>query len=165
MSSAAVLFLPGERSSRALALGGAALGLMAMAAAMGACAGPSAELYAKRSSERSGKAPAVVAGWKEDGKATYYAPRLAGHRTANGEVYDPRLLTAAHPVLPFGTKVAVERTDVDMPAVVVRINDRCAAGKKIIDLSEAAAHRLNMMKIGIVPVRLRVLARPRGLGD
>jgi rare lipoprotein A len=123
--------------------------------AVGGCAGPSAELYAKRPGARGAQG---AIGWKEEGKATFYAPRLAGHRTANGEIYDPQKLTAAHPVLPFGTKVAVERTDVHLPAVVVRINDRCAAGKKIIDLSEAAAHRLNMMKIGIVPVHLRVIS-------
>ncbi len=124
---------------------------------VGGCAGPSAELYARRQGAGA-RGAQVGIGWKENGKATFYAPRLAGHRTANGEIYDPQKLTAAHPVLPFGTKVAVERTDVDLPAVVVRINDRCAAGKKIIDLSEAAAHRLNMVKIGIVPVRLRVIS-------
>jgi rare lipoprotein A len=116
--------------------------------ALGACAGPSAEL-------RRGRPGAA-----ETGMATYYAPQLAGHRTANGEHYDPRRLTAAHPSLPFGTEVAVERTDVALPAVVVRINDRCAGGKKIIDLSEAAARRLQMMRAGIVPVRLRVIRIP-----
>lgn len=127
-------------------------------AAAASCAGPSAELHASREGARAGAAGAS----REVGKATYYAPRLAGHRTASGELYDPRQLTAAHPVLPFGTRVAVQRTDVDLPAVVVRINDRCAAGKKIIDLSEAAAHRLHMIQIGIVPVRLQVLTRPPG---
>jgi len=43
--------------------------------------------------------------------------------------------------------------------VVVRVNDRCAGGRKIIDLSEAAARRLDMMRVGIVPVRLDVLGR------
>jgi len=139
-------------SRGALALGLATAGVAAAASA--GCAGPSAELYASR--QGAGAAGAS----REVGKATYYAPRLAGHRTASGELYDPHQLTAAHPVLPFGTRVAVQRTDVDLPAVVVRINDRCAAGKKIIDLSEAAAHRLHMIQIGIVPVRLQVLTRP-----
>ena len=119
------------------------------------CAGPSAELYAKNGRARP------AAGWKEDGQATFYAPRLAGHRTANGETYDPRKLTAAHAILPFGTKVAVQRTDVDLPAVVVRINDRCAGDKKIIDLSFEAAHRLHMTRAGIVPVHLRVISPGR----
>lgn len=100
--------------------------------------------------------------------ATYYAARLAGHRTANGERYDPAALTAAHPVLPFGTRVKVTRVEaqqgsvlVRIPrSVLVRINDRCASGKKIIDLSEAAARRLGMLKAGIVQVRLQVVSAP-----
>lgn len=95
----------------------------------------------------------------EEGNATYYAHRLAGHRTANGERYDPALLTAAHPALPFGTRVRVTRLDASVAPVVVRVNDRCAGGRKIIDLSEAAARRLDMMRVGIVRVRLDVLGR------
>jgi rare lipoprotein A len=111
------------------------------------CAGPSAELRAGR------------IGAQEQGMATYYSPRLAGHRTANGERYKPVELTAAHPVLPFGTRVLVTRLDGDHESVVVRINDRCQGRKKIIDLSEAAARRLRMRRAGIVPVRLQVIAR------
>ena len=92
--------------------------------------------------------------------ATYYAPRLAGHRTANGERYDPSVLTAAHPVLPFGSRVRVTRVEDDPRSVVVRINDRCASGKKVIDLSEAAARRLGMIRAGIVRVRLQVVSGP-----
>jgi rare lipoprotein A len=121
------------------------LGGLSLATALG-CAGPSAEI-------RAGRVGAV-----EEGAATYYSPRLAGHRTASGERYDPALLTAAHPVLPFGARVRVTRLDaVDVPFVVVRVNDRCAGGRKIIDLSEAAARRLMMMRAGIVPVRLEVV--------
>jgi rare lipoprotein A len=110
------------------------------------CAGPSAEL-------RAGKR-----GTAQEGSATYYSPRLVGHRTANGERYDPAQLTAAHPVLPFGTRVQVTRTDGSQRTVIVRINDRCAGNRKIIDLSEAAARRLGMMRAGIVRVRLEVVA-------
>lgn len=117
------------------------------------CAGTS-------SSMRAGRVGAV-----ERGMATYYARRLAGHRTANGERYDPSALTAAHPVLPFGVMVRVTRLDDDRephPPVIVRINDRCAAGKKIIDLSEAAARRLGMLTAGIVRVRIQVVSPGRG---
>jgi rare lipoprotein A len=89
--------------------------------------------------------------------ATYYSPHLTGHRTASGERYDPAELTAAHPVLPFGTHVQVTRIDGNLHAVVVRINDRCAGKKKIVDLSEAAARQLDMMRAGMVRVRLRVV--------
>ena len=113
------------------------------------CAGPSAEIRAGR--------PGAI----ETGRATYYSPRLAGHRTASGEPYDPALFTAAHPALPLGTRVRVTRVDdAAVAPVSVRINDRCAGGHKIIDLSEAAARRLKMMRIGIVPVRLEVLSAP-----
>ena len=59
----------------------------------------------------------------ERGKATYYANSLAGRRTASGERYDPRALTAAHKTLAFGTMVKVVRVD-DGREVIVRINDR-----------------------------------------
>ena len=97
-------------------------------------------------------------GAEQEGMATYYSPRLSGHRTANGERYDPSLLTAAHPVLPFGTFVEVSRLDQARPPVVVRINDRCAGQRKIIDLSEAAARKLGVIGPGMVRVRIRVVA-------
>jgi rare lipoprotein A len=118
---------------------------MIAAAALTGCAAPSADLRAGRP------------GATEEGLATYYSPRLAGHRTASGERYDPKLLTAAHPVLPLGTRVRVTRLNADVTPVVVRINDRCAGVKKIIDLSEAAARHLKMTYIGTVPVRIEVL--------
>ena len=99
-------------------------------------------------------------GAEEEGRATYISPRLAGHRTANGERYDPQRFTAAHPSLPFATWARVTRLDGSGRAVVVRINDRCAGGKKIIDLSEAAAQRLDMLRAGSVRVRIQVVAAP-----
>jgi rare lipoprotein A len=96
-------------------------------------------------------------GAEQEGMATYYSPRLAGHRTANGERYDPARLTAAHPSLPFATRVRVTRLDGSGRSVVVRINDRCAGNRKIIDLSEAAARRLDMIRAGTVRVRLQVV--------
>lgn len=99
-------------------------------------------------------------GAEQEGKATYYSPKLVGRRTASGERYDPARFTAAHPILPFGSHVHVTRTDGNRRTVLVRINDRCAGKKKIIDLSEAAARQLDMMRAGIVPVRLRVLRGP-----
>lgn len=98
-------------------------------------------------------------GAEQEGMATYYSPRLAGHRTANGDRYDPTRFTAAHPTLPFATWVQVTRLDGNGQTVVVRINDRCAGNKKIIDLSEAAARRLDMIGAGLVRVRIQVVAR------
>gem|GEM_PF-1897129 len=126
------------------------LAFVALATATASCAGPRAEL-------REGRL-----GTEEVGMATYYSPRLAGHKTANGERYDRTKLTAAHPAMPFGTKVRVTRTDGNRREVVVRINDRCAGRKKIIDLSEAAARRLDMMRAGKVRVRIEIVGEPGG---
>ena len=93
------------------------------------------------------------------GKASYYARALAGHRTASGERYDPQAFTAAHPTLPLGTWVRVTRPG--GLSVDVRINDRCGCASHIIDLSEAAARRLDMMRAGSVAVRLEVLRREK----
>lgn len=92
------------------------------------------------------------------GSATYYSNSLAGRKTASGEVYDPKALTAAHRTLPFGQKVRVVRAE-SGEAVVVRINDRgpFAGRGRIIDLSYAAAEQLNMVRAGVVDVRVEVL--------
>lgn len=96
------------------------------------------------------------------GRASYYADSLAGNTTANGEIYDPQRLTAAHRKLPFGTVVDVRRVDTGA-MVRVRINDRGPFGdaRRIIDLSRRAAETLNMMRAGVVDVELRIVSRPR----
>ena len=80
----------------------------------------------------------------ERGIASRYARRFEGSRTASGELYKGRALTAAHKSLPFGTRVRV-RSLRNGKAVVVRINDRgpFVAGR-IIDLSQAAAQALGV---------------------
>jgi rare lipoprotein A len=98
------------------------------------------------------------------GMASFYSSRLAGHRTASGERYDPQALTAAHRSLPLGTLVRVTRVDASgaplSRPVVVRVNDRgpYAAGR-ILDLSLEAARRLGMLRAGVIRVRVEVLAR------
>ena len=112
------------------------------------------------SSPRPVRYPAVTAGSTQLGAASYYADSLAGNSTANGEPYDPALLTAAHRTLPFGARVAVRRVD-NGRRVVVRINDRGPfAGSRIIDLSRAAAEALQMIRAGVVRVELEVLSVP-----
>ena len=94
------------------------------------------------------------------GKSTYYANSLRGSRTSTGERYDPKRLTAAHRSLPFGTRVRVTRTDLpSSPVVCVVINDRGPFGHQsyILDLSRRAAERLQMIRKGVVPVRIDVL--------
>jgi rare lipoprotein A len=93
--------------------------------------------------------------------ATFYSSHLAGHRTASGERYNPGALTAAHKTLPLGTVVRVTRVDGSGAPVLVRINDRGPyAPGRIIDLSLAAARRLQMLSAGVVRVRVEVVSRP-----
>jgi rare lipoprotein A len=98
--------------------------------------------------------PAV--GEIQEGHASYYGKGFAGRRTASGERYDPRGMTAAHKTLPFGTRIRVTRPG--GPSVVLKVNDRCGCPHgRIVDVSEAAAEKLNMLKAGVVRVRLEVL--------
>lgn len=94
------------------------------------------------------------------GRASYYADSLTGRRTASGERYDPKLLTAASRTLPFGTLVRVIREDTGA-SVVVRVNDRGPFGRRrrILDLSRAAAEALGMIRAGVVMVRAEVIER------
>lgn len=92
----------------------------------------------------------------ETGRASWYSLTST---TANGERCNPNALTAAHPSLPFGTKVKVENLR-NGRSVVVRINDRGPfVGGRIIDLTKAAAGRLGFIQAGIAKVRLTVLER------
>lgn len=95
------------------------------------------------------------------GRASYYSDRLAGRRTANGDVYDPRALTAASRDLPFGTRVRVIREDTGA-SVIVRINDRGPHRDqtRILDLSRAAAEALDMIRAGVIDVRAEIIERP-----
>ncbi|HVU51996.1 MAG TPA: septal ring lytic transglycosylase RlpA family protein [Polyangia bacterium] len=101
-------------------------------------------------------------GHVETGQASYYGAKFTGRRTASGERYDPRKLTAAHKSLPLGTLIRVTRTSggADGPSVEVRVNDRCGCTHgRIVDLSRAAAQRLHMLDDGVAAVRLEVVAR------
>jgi len=94
----------------------------------------------------------------EEGRASYYGRGFAGRKTASGERFDPNGMTAAHKTLPFGTRIRVSRPG--GTSVTVRVNDRCGCpGGRIVDLSEAAARRLGMLRAGVVTVRLEVLDR------
>jgi rare lipoprotein A len=99
----------------------------------------------------------------QQGYATWYGARLAGRRTASGEVFDPRRMTAAHRSLPFGTWVEVTCLDTGRQ-VRVRITDRGPFGHpdRIIDVSRAAADQLGIRSRGVARVALRVVGGPIG---
>ena len=101
----------------------------------------------------------------ETGRASWYGEPHHGRPTANGERFDMNALTAAHPTLPFGTRLRVVNLNNDRE-VEVRINDRGPVMPgRIIDLSYAAARALGAVGAGIVPVRLTVVEEPLSLPD
>lgn len=89
-----------------------------------------------------------------EGRASYYADRFHGRKTASGETFRIHDFTAAHRTLPFGTSVKVINLD-NGKEVVVRINDRGPHLKsRVIDVSPAAAHILGLIGKGTVNVRI-----------
>ena len=91
------------------------------------------------------------------GEASWYGPGFYGNRTANGEVYKPGTMTAAHRTLPFGTKVRVTNLWNGRSAVI-RINDRGPfVYHRVIDLGHGAASDLGLTASGIAQVKLEVL--------
>lgn len=86
------------------------------------------------------------------GVASFYHYNLSGRTTANGEKFNPQLLTAASKTLPFNSTVLVKDVKTGR-TVVVRINDRGPFVKnRVIDLSEAAAKKLGITKKGVAKV-------------
>jgi rare lipoprotein A len=95
-----------------------------------------------------------------EGLATVYSEKLNGRKTASGQVFRQSELTAAHPSLPFGTKVRVTNTK-NNKSVEVRINDRGPTQPgRVIDRSSAAAAKVGIGKTGTAPVKLEVVVGP-----
>ena len=97
------------------------------------------------------------------GQGVWYGGKHHGGATASGERFDKNAMTAAHKTLPFNTVVRVTNTR-NKRSVQVRVNDRGPYGKKsrIIDVSEAAARKLDMISSGVVPVQVEVVKMPPG---
>ena len=96
----------------------------------------------------------------ETGEASWYGEEFQGNETANGETYDLNGLTAAHPTLPFGTTVRVTNLK-NSKNILLRINDRGPyIGRRLIDVSKAAAKRLGFIYSGTTQVRVEVVSRP-----
>ncbi len=95
--------------------------------------------------------------YTEEGLASWYGKKFQGKKTASGEKFNMRKLTAAHRTLPFGTRVKVTRIE-NGKSVVVKINDRGPFVEgRIIDLSKAAAKKLDMINTGVARVRIKVV--------
>lgn len=104
---------------------------------------------------------ASAAGYDEVGIASWYGPKFHGKPTASGEPYDMHALTAAHKTLPLGTRVKVRHLE-NGREVTLKINDRGPfVNKRIIDLSNKAAHALGMVGAGTARVRVTALSTPQ----
>jgi rare lipoprotein A len=100
--------------------------------------------------------PTKVAGGRagSEGVASFYTE---GTETASGEKYDMHELTAAHPTLPFGTKLRVTNVSTGR-SVTVRVNDRGPyVHGRVVDVSYSAAEALGMVNKGVANVKLDVV--------
>lgn len=122
--------------------------LLSLVSVLAACA-PATETFTPT---------ARAQGLEPEGRASWYGAEFAGRRTANGEIYDPSQMTAAHKTLPFGTFVRVTNPSSGQ-SVVVRINDRGPFKPgRVIDVSRAAAEQLGMIGPGTMVVGLEIVA-------
>lgn len=101
--------------------------------------------------------PRVDEDYDEKGIASWYGEQFHNRNTANGEVFDMDLITAAHKTLPLPS--IVEVTDLDTGKKVrVRVNDRGPfVDGRIIDLSKGAAKKLGTYQKGVARVRVRYI--------
>lgn len=96
----------------------------------------------------------------ETGRASWYGPNFHGRKTANGETYDQRALTAAHPTLQLPSIIRVTNVG-NGKSVVLRVNDRGPYhGDRVLDVSEAGAEALQFKRYGTALVRIEVMSGP-----
>jgi rare lipoprotein A len=108
---------------------------------------------AKQSSKHSSKA----VGRTLYGQASFYANKFDGRRTANGETFSQKKLTAACNSLPLGTWIEVTNLR-NNKTVIVKTNDRLHPSmKRVVDLSYAAAKKLDFISSGLTRVKVVVL--------
>lgn len=91
------------------------------------------------------------------GTASYYANKFNGRKTANGQRYNPKKLSAACNVLPLNTWIKVTNLR-NHKSVILKINDRLSKGNKfLVDLSKSAAKRLGFFSHGLTKVKVQQL--------
>jgi rare lipoprotein A len=94
----------------------------------------------------------------EKGSATFYSSAFNGRKTSSGEVFNNNLLTAAHKSIAFGRMVKVTNSKNDS-VVILKINDRLPkSSSHVIDVTLAAAKKLNFVQNGSAPVTIEVLS-------
>ena len=95
------------------------------------------------------------------GTASFYSNSFNGKKTANGEIYSHKKMTAACNVLPLGTWIKVTNLR-NGKSVVVKTNDRLHSKmKRVVDLSREAADKLDYVKSGLTRVRVEVIGKKK----
>lgn len=94
------------------------------------------------------------------GKASYYAGKFIGRKTANGEIFTSNDLTCAHMYYKFGTRLRVTNVK-NGKSIIVRVNDRGGFSKygRIVDLSKAAFKRIASTKSGVINVKIEKIGK------
>lgn len=106
-------------------------------------------------------APKKIRYYEKTGLASWYGPGFHGRKTANGEIFNQRDITAAHRTLPLPCVARIINLE-NNKSVVVKVNDRGpfarnSPHKRIIDISERAAEILGMKHKGIAKVKVRLM--------
>lgn len=113
-------------------------------------------LFAQDSSKTSAKKPKILYG-----TASFYSNKFNGRKTANGEIYSHKKMTAACNVLPLGTWIKVTNLR-NGRSVIVKTNDRLHTRmKRVVDLSGEAARQLGYIKSGLTRVKVEVLGKKK----
>ncbi len=118
-----------------------------------------AEFSARHSEEPKTGTRKVIPGKIQYGTASFYADKFEGKKTANGEIFTQKGLTAAHNSLPLGTWIRVTNLS-NHKVVVVKVNDRLHRNNpRLVDLSKKAAKTLGYTSRGLTKVRVDVLGK------
>jgi len=113
-------------------------------------------LFAGDTTEVKGAKPVILYG-----TARFYSNSHNGRKTANGEIYSHKKMTAACNVLPLGTWIKVTNLR-NGKSVVVKTNDRLHSRmKRVVDLSREAADKLGYVKSGLTRVRVEVIGKKK----
>ena len=95
------------------------------------------------------------------GKASFYADKFNGRRTASGEIFKQSLMTCATKNIPMGTWIRVTNLS-NKRSVIVKVNDRLpASSKRIVDLTKTAANLLGFVRSGITTVRVEIIGKKK----
>ena len=101
----------------------------------------------------------TIPGKIQYGTASFYADKFEGKKTANGEIFTQKGMTAAHNSLPLGTWIRVTNLS-NYKSVVVKVNDRLHhKNPRLVDLSKSAAKKLGYTGHGLTKVRVEVLGK------